>query len=234
MIQIRLADDRGLTQLGWLKSQHSFSFGDYYDPDHNGFGTLRVINEDVVAPGQGFGKHPHRNMEILSIVLSGTLEHKDSMGNGSRIQAGDVQRMSAGTGVTHSEFNPSADEAVHFLQVWFVPNKQGMAPSYDQKSFDEKGRMGQLQLIVSPSGRDGSLTIHQNVDIYAGTLAHPTQAFDFVTLAGRRIWVQVAKGQCHMNGHPLKVGDGVAVMDEERLTFTNGEDAEIYIFDMAA
>ncbi|MEC8066251.1 MAG: pirin family protein [Pseudomonadota bacterium] len=233
MIQIRLADGRGLTQLGWLKSQHSFSFGDYYDPDHNGFGTLRVINEDVVAPGQGFGKHPHRNMEILSIVLSGTLEHKDSMGNGSRIQAGDVQRMSAGTGVTHSEFNPSADEAVHFLQVWFVPNKQGMVPSYDQKSFDEKGRMGQLQLIVSPSGRDGSLTIHQNVDIYAGTLAHPTQAFDFVTLAGRRVWVQVAKGQCHMNGHPLKAGDGAAVMDEERLTFTNGEDAEIYIFDMA-
>ncbi|MEC8467521.1 MAG: pirin family protein, partial [Pseudomonadota bacterium] len=132
-----------------------------------------------------------------------------------------------------SEFNPSADEAVHFLQVWFVPNKQGMVPSYDQKSFDEKGRMGQLQLIVSPSGRDGSLTIHQNVDIYAGTLAHPTQAFDFVTLAGRRVWVQVAKGQCHMNGHPLKAGDGAAVMDEERLTFTNGEDAEIYIFDMA-
>lgn len=234
MIQIRLADGRGLTQLGWLKSQHSFSFGDYYDPEHNGFGTLRVINEDVVAPGQGFSKHPHRNMEILSIVLSGTLEHKDSMGNGSRIQAGDVQRMSAGTGVTHSEFNPSADEAVHFLQVWFVPNKQGMAPSYDQKSFDEKGRMGQLQLIVSPSGRDGSLTIHQNVDIYAGTLAHPTQAFDFVTLAGRRIWVQVAKGLCHMNGHPLKAGDGAAVMNEERLAFTNGEDAEIYIFDMAA
>ncbi len=234
MIQIRLADGRGLTQLGWLKSQHSFSFGDYYDPDHNGFGTLRVINEDVVAPGQGFGKHPHRNMEILSIVLSGTLEHKDSMGNGSRIQAGDVQRMSAGTGVTHSEFNPSADEVVHFLQVWFVPNKQGMAPSYDQKSFDEKGRMGQLQLIVSPSGRDGSLTIHQNVDIYAGTLAHSSQGFDYVTLAGRRVWVQVAKGQCHMNGHPLKAGDGAAVMDEERLTFTNGEYAEIYIFDMAA
>ncbi|MBE9137149.1 pirin family protein [Nodosilinea sp. LEGE 07088] len=232
MITVRPASDRGAANFGWLDSRHSFSFGNYYDPRHMGFVSLRVINEDKVLPSQGFGTHGHRDMEIITYVLDGALEHKDSIGTGSVIRPGDVQRMSAGTGIRHSEFNASDKDPVHFLQIWVLPEVEGIAPSYEQISVAPEAKQGQLRLVGSRDGRDGSVTIHQNVSLYAATLAEGEQATH--TLApGRVAWVQVAKGAVHLNGHALTAGDGAAVSDLEILTLT-GDEAEVLLFDMAA
>ena len=236
MLTIRPANERGHAQLDWLDSQHSFSFADYYDPKHMGFRALRVINEDRVAPQRGFGAHPHRDMEIVSYVLSGALAHRDSMGNGSVIRPGDVQRMSAGTGVRHSEHNPSADEAAHFLQIWMLPGQAGLPPSYEQKTFSEDQRRSQLRLIASPDGAAGSVTIHSDVKLYAGLLAGGER----VSLAlspGRHAWVQVARGSVQLQGQTLRTGDGAAVSDESELRIEGAtgadERAEVLVFDLA-
>ena len=231
MISVRRADDRGVAKRGWLDSRHTFSFGGYQDPDHMGFGTLRVINEDVIQPGQGFGTHGHQDMEIVTYILDGALEHKDSIGNGSVLRPGEVQRMSAGTGIEHSEFNPSPTDPVHLLQIWIVPERKGLEPGYEQKSFPEPGRRGTLRLVGARDGRDGAVTIHQDVDLYATILedgadvTHPLRP-------GRKAWVQVARGAVRLNGQPLSQGDGAAVSDEGTLTFTGTPDAEVLLFDM--
>ena len=231
MISVRRADDRGVAKRGWLDSRHTFSFGGYHDPDHMGFATLRVINEDVIQPGQGFGTHSHRDMEIVTYILDGALEHKDSIGNGSVLRPGEVQRMSAGTGIEHSEFNPSPTDIVHLLQIWIVPERKGLAPDYEQKSFPEHGRRGKLRLVGARDGRDGAVTIHQDVDLYATILedgadvTHPLRP-------GRKAWVQVARGAVRLNGRPLSQGDGAAISDEGTLTFTGTPDAEVLLFDM--
>jgi redox-sensitive bicupin YhaK (pirin superfamily) len=234
MLKHRRAEERGRANFGWLDSRHTFSFGHYYDPDHVGFGPLRVINDDRVAPGAGFPAHPHANMEIVSYVLEGALEHKDSLGTGSVIRPGDVQRMSAGTGVRHSEYNPSATEAVHFLQIWILPERTGIAPSYEQKTFATEEKRGRLRLIGSRGGRDGSVTIHRDVDIYAtlpgegGTVRHELRT-------GRMAWVQVAAGSAKLNGQQLYPGDGVAIEEAGELTIEGtSADAELLLFDMAA
>jgi redox-sensitive bicupin YhaK (pirin superfamily) len=213
MLTIRKADERGHADHGWLNTYHTFSFADYYDPSHMGFRKLRVINEDRVQPGMGFPTHPHRDMEIISYVLEGALEHKDSMGNGSVIRPGDVQRMSAGMGITHSEFNHSKSELVHFLQIWILPDKEGLKPSYEQKFFpdDEKRRM--LRLIASADGRDGSVTIHQDVNLYAALL-ESGEEINCVIPPGRHAWLQVARGNAVANGLKLTHGDGLAVTNE--------------------
>src|SRR5271169_1010012 len=216
MMKLRRADDRGHAQHGWLDSRHSFSFADYYDPAQMGFRALRVINEDRVQPGAGFGTHPHRDMEILSYVLEGGLAHKDSMGTGSTIRPGDVQRMSAGTGVTHSEYNASASEPVHFLQIWLLPERPGLAPGYEQKHFEAPGRQGRLKLLASRAGTDGSLTIHQDVRLYGGLLGKGQRA-ELALAQGRHAWVQVARGTVTVNGETLRAGDGAAVSAEPRL-----------------
>ena len=231
MISVRRADDRGVAKRGWLDSRHIFSFGGYHDPDHMGFGTLRVINEDKIQPGQGFATHSHRDMEIVTYILDGALEHKDSIGNGSVLRPGEVQRMSAGTGIEHSEFNPSPTDIVHLLQIWIVPERTGLEPGYEQKSFPEHGRRGTLRLVGSRDGRDGSVTIHQDVDLYAAILedgAGVTHALR----TGRTAWVQVARGAVRLNGQALSQGDGAAVSDEGTLTFTGTADAEVLLFDM--
>ncbi|HVJ90271.1 MAG TPA: pirin family protein, partial [Labilithrix sp.] len=199
MISIRKANERGHAQHGWLDSHHTFSFADYFDPDYMGFRGLRVINEDRVAPGQGFGTHPHRDMEIISYVLEGGLEHKDSLGTGSVIRPGDVQRMSAGTGVRHSEFNASKTEAVHFLQIWILPSERGIAPSYEQKNFTRDDKRGRLRTIASPDGRDGSVTVHADAIVYTGLLARGEKA-DLALRVGRHAWVHVARGNVRLNG----------------------------------
>ncbi len=230
MITIRQSADRGRASRGWLDSHHTFSFADYHDPAHMGFGSLRVINEDRVAPGAGFPRHAHRDMEILSYVLEGTLEHKDSLGTGSVIRPGDVQRMSAGTGIEHSEFNSSKDEPVHFLQIWILPERTGLAPGYEQKTFALDGTIG-LVLVASGSGRNGALTLHQDVDVYAGRLAEG----ETVThgLHPRRLgWVQVAFGTLTLNGLTLSAGDGAAVEGETELVLRAGANAEVLLFDM--
>jgi len=230
MITIRRSADRGRASHGWLDSHHTFSFADYHDPAHMGFGPLRVINEDRVAPGAGFPRHAHRDMEILSYVLEGTLEHKDSLGTGSIIRPGDVQRMSAGTGIEHSEFNSSKDEPVHFLQVWILPERTGLAPGYEQKTFTLDEAKG-LVLVASGGGRNGALTLHQDVDVYAGRLAEG----ETVThgLRPRRLgWVQVAFGTLTLNGLTLSAGDGAAVVSETELTLRAGADAEMLLFNM--
>jgi redox-sensitive bicupin YhaK (pirin superfamily) len=232
MIKVRLASERGHADHGWLNSYHTFSFADYYDPQHMGFRALRVINEDRVEPARGFGKHPHRDMEIISYVLEGSLEHRDSLGTGSVIRPGDVQRMSAGSGVTHSEFNGSPTEPVHFLQIWLLPERQGIPPSYEQKTFTPEAQRGRLLLVASPDGRDGSLVIHTDARLYAGRL----EASDRVELPlaqGRHGWVQVARGQVQLNGKDLSSGDGAAVSDEAAVQLTASAPSEVLVFDLA-
>ncbi len=232
MLQIRRADERGHAEHGWLESRHTFSFADYHDPRFMGFGPLRVINEDRVQPGQGFGTHSHRDMEIISYVLDGALAHKDSLGNGSAIRPGDVQRMSAGTGVTHSEFNPSASELVHFLQIWILPERASARPSYEEKRFDEAEKRGRLRLIGSRDGRDGSVVIHQDVALYAAVLGDGEQV-EHPLARGRRAWLQVTRGAVQVNGEDLNAGDGAAVNDEQSLTIRGTADSEVLLFDMA-
>jgi redox-sensitive bicupin YhaK (pirin superfamily) len=232
---IRRANERGYADHGWLKSFHTFSFADYYAPAHMGFRALRVINEDRVQGGKGFGTHPHRDMEIISYVLSGALEHKDSMGTGSVIRPGDVQRMSAGTGVTHSEFNASPDEQVHFLQIWILPDKQGYAPGYEQKHFTEADRQNQLRLVVSNDGRDGSLSMHQDASLFAGLLA-PEQRVTHRLKAGRFGWVHVARGNVEVNGQLLAAGDAGAFEQggsNSEISVIGREPSEVLVFDLS-
>ncbi len=232
MVTIRRAEDRGHAQHGWLDSQHTFSFADYYDPAQMGFRALRVINEDRVQPGAGFGTHSHRDMEILSYVLEGGLAHKDSLGTGSTIRPGDVQRMSAGTGVTHSEVNASKTEPVHFLQIWLLPESPGLEPSYEQKHFDPSSRQGRLKLVASRQGRDGSLTVHQDVAIYSGLFDSGERAeLDLAT--GRHAWVQLARGTVKLNGETLHAGDGAALSATGRLSLEALQQAEVLVFDLA-
>ena len=231
MIELRRAHERGYADHGWLRSYHSFSFADYFDPEHVQFGALRVINEDRVAPGRGFGTHSHRDMEIVSYVLDGRLEHKDSMGTGSVIEPGDVQRMSAGTGVQHSEFNPSADHTVHFLQIWIVPAKSGIPPSYEQKRYSAHEKRGRLRLIASPDAAEGSVTIHQDARIYAGLFNAQEQGVHRLA-PGRRAYVHVAHGTIDVNGKNLTAGDGAKLIDETEVTFENGRAAEVLVFDL--
>jgi redox-sensitive bicupin YhaK (pirin superfamily) len=232
MITVRHAAERGTANLGWLDSRHTFSFGQYYDPNHMGFGPLRVINEDRVRPGAGFETHGHRDMEIISYVLEGALEHKDSIGNGSVIRPGDMQVMSAGTGIRHSEFNPSKSEPVHFLQIWVLPDRQGLAPRYDQKTFPATEKRGRLRLVGSPDGRDGSIVIHQDTDIYDALLS----SGDAVTnnlKTGHKSWVQVVRGAVEVNGKAADAGDGVAVEDEAVVTvMSHADDSEVLVFDL--
>jgi len=232
MIDIRKSNERGHANHGWLDSYHSFSFADYYDRRHMSFGALRVINEDRVQPGQGFGTHGHRDMEIVSYVLDGALEHKDSMGTGSTIRPGDVQRMSAGTGVMHSEFNPSDREETHFLQIWILPKFTGRRPGYEQKQFSAERKRGQLTLIASQDGRDGSVTVDQDVSVYAGLFDGAEQAALDVR-PGRRVYVHVARGHVTVNGNPLDAGDALKATDTDRIVIEHGRNAEVLLFDLA-
>jgi len=231
MITVRHAHERGHAQHGWLESYHTFSFADYYDPRHMGFRTLRVINEDRVQPGKGFGTHPHRDMEIISYVLEGALEHRDSLGTGSVISPGEVQRMSAGTGVTHSEFNHSRSEPVHFLQIWILPERVGLPPSYEQRAFPAAEKQGKLRLVASRDGREGSVTIHQAVDLYTSVLA-PGEAVTHRLTPGRSAWIQVAHGTIMLNDTALSAGDGAAVSEETQLPVTAKDRAELLLFDL--
>ena len=232
MIQIRRSQDRGHANHGWLDTYHTFSFAHYYDSEHMGFRTLRVINDDTVAPGRGFGTHGHRDMEIISYVLEGGLEHKDSMGTGSVLRPGDVQRMTAGTGVTHSEFNHSSEEPVHLMQIWILPERNDLKPEYEEATFSDDEKRGQLRLIVSPEGSDGSLRIYQDARIYASLLddgdivRHPIES-------GRHAWLQLARGKVSVNGIELDKGDGAAISDERELELTGVRDAELLLFDVA-
>jgi redox-sensitive bicupin YhaK (pirin superfamily) len=231
MNEVRLSSERGYADHGWLKSFHTFSFADYYDPRHAGFGPLRVINEDRVQAGAGFGTHAHRDMEIISYVLSGELAHKDSIGNGSTIRPGDVQRMSAGSGVRHSEFNPSASETVHFLQIWIQPNAQGIQPSYEEKRFSAEEKRGRLRIIASPDQADGSVLIHQDARVYAG-LFDGTETATLDVKPGRRIYVHVARGAVTANGAVLNTGDALKLSDTEELVLKQGSQAEVLVFDL--
>jgi redox-sensitive bicupin YhaK (pirin superfamily) len=233
MNEIRRSQERGYADHGWLKSFHTFSFADYYDPKHVEFGPLRVINEDRVQAGAGFGTHAHRDMEIISYVLSGELAHKDSMGNGSTIRPGDVQRMSAGSGVRHSEFNPSATAGTHFLQIWIQPDKAGMVPSYEEKRFAAEEKRGRLRLIVSPDRAEGSLLIHQDARMYAGLFEGAEQT-DLQVKPGRRIYVHVARGALTVNGVNLGAGDALQVTRTTQLHLDQGNDAEVLVFDLPA
>jgi len=231
-MQIRRSAERGGGDFGWLNSKHTFSFGDYHDPRFMGYATLRVINEDRVQPGKGFATHAHRDMEIISYVLDGALEHRDSLGNGSVIRPGDVQRMSAGTGIRHSEFNPDEKNLVHFLQIWILPEREGMAPGYEQKHFDAAQRSGGLRLVGSRDGRAGSVTIHQDVSLYAALMTRG-QRISHAVVVPRRIWLQVARGEVAIAGQRLGAGDGVAVSEPGTLTVEALANAEILLFDMA-
>ena len=234
MLTIRRADERGLSQFGWLHSQHSFSFGGYMDPAHMGFSDLRVINEDRVVPGAGFGTHGHRDMEIISYVLEGELAHKDSMGTGSVIRPGDLQRMTAGTGVTHSEMNFSEENPVHFLQIWLLPESKGLAPGYEQKHFDPTEQQNQWRLIGSRDGRKGSVTIHQDVSLYSAKLTAGTE-LNYRLADGRKAWLQVVRGGLQLNDETLRAGDGAAVADLSPLDLVaSEEDTEVLLFDLAA
>jgi redox-sensitive bicupin YhaK (pirin superfamily) len=231
MISVRKANDRGHAQHGWLDSFHTFSFADYHDPNQMGFGALRVINEDRVQAGAGFPTHGHRDMEIISYVLDGAIAHKDSMGTGAVLRPGEVQRMSAGTGVTHSEFNASKTEGLHFLQIWIQPDVRAIAPTYEQKMFGDE-RKGKLRLVVSPDGRDGSLTIRQDATMYAALLTKG-ETVEHSLGRGRRAWVQVARGEATLNGTKLAQGDGAAITNETALALTATSDAEVILFDLA-
>lgn len=231
MIAVRRSGERGPTQIDWLNSLHTFSFGQYYDPNHMGFGPLRVINEDRVAAGGGFPTHGHRDMEIISYVVDGALEHKDSIGTGSVIRPGDVQRMSAGSGIHHSEFNPSTDDSVHFLQIWILPDTANLEPSYEQKTFHDGEKRGTLRLVISPDGEDGSLRIHQAVRLYAGLFDGDEHA-DLTIASGRGAWVQVVKGAVTVNGERLAAGDGLSAQDVKAITIRDGDMAEVLVFDL--
>jgi redox-sensitive bicupin YhaK (pirin superfamily) len=232
MITVRYAEERGRANLGWLDSRHSFSFADYFDAKHMGFGPLRVINEDRVREGAGFDTHGHRDMEIISYVLEGELEHKDSIGTGSVIRPGDVQRMSAGAGVRHSEFNPSKTAPVHFLQIWIMPDQQGVAPSYEQKHFADADKKGRLRLIASKDGRDGSVKIHQDASVYAALL-DPGQEVAHEIAPARLAWLQVAQGVVTLNGQELRAGDGAAVENETAVKIASLSDgSEVLLFDL--
>jgi len=232
MITIRKSEERGHFDFGWLDTYHTFSFDQYYDPAQMHFRSLRVINEDRVATGRGFPTHSHRDMEIITYILSGALEHRDSMGNGSVIRPGDVQRMSAGTGVAHSEFNPSQTEPVHLLQIWIMPRARNLPPSYEQKYFSEEGRRGRLRLVASEDGRDGSVTIQQDASVYAGILA-PDSAIEHTPSDNRYAWIQVARGTLNVNGHDLRQGDGAAISNESSLKLVSADEAELLLFDLA-
>ena len=231
MMTLRKSGDRGHVKFDWLDTRHTFSFGEYHDPAQMGFGPLRVINEDHVAPGMGFGAHPHRDMEIVTYVLDGVLEHKDNIGTGSLIKPGDVQRMSAGTGIVHSEFNHSKTDPVHLLQIWILPEKRGIRPGYEQKSFSPDEKRGRLKLIASRDGRDGSVTMHQDAELYAALL--PTGAEVTHPLRqGREAWLQVVRGKVQLNGQPLEAGDGAAIEAESKLSIQAIEEGEVLLFDM--
>jgi redox-sensitive bicupin YhaK (pirin superfamily) len=232
MIQVRPSNERGHANIGWLDSQFSFSFADYYDPKHMGFRDLRVINEDHIAPGQGFGTHPHRDMEILTWILGGELEHRDSMGSGAVIRPGELQHMTAGTGITHSEFNPSKTQPVHLLQIWILPEKRGLKPGYEQKEFPAAELAGKFRLLAAHDGRDGALRIHQDSELYVARLKRGGRASHELK-SGRRAWVQVARGAVTVNGKALEVGDGAAIGGEEHLDFTATADSEVLLFDLA-
>ena len=232
MITLRKASDRLHTRIGWLDSWHTFSFGEHYDPENMGFRALRVINDDTVSPGRGFGAHSHRDMEILSYVLSGGLAHQDSTGGGGVIRPGDVQRMSAGTGVVHSEANASDREPVHFLQIWIIPGQQGLAPGYEQKAFPAEDRSGKLRLLASTDGREGSVTIHQDAALY-GTLLGKGEQVSYEPRTSRHLWAQVARGAVDLNGQRLSAGDGAAITGERLLTLRAAEPAEVLLFDLA-
>jgi hypothetical protein len=231
MLTIRKAEERGHVNHGWLDTWHTFSFADYHDPAEMGYGALRVINDDKVEPGQGFGMHGHRDMEIITYVLEGALEHKDSMGNGSVIRPGNVQRMSAGTGVRHSEFNPSREERVHLLQIWIEPKFTGVRPGYEEKEFGPAEKTGRLRLIASPDGREGSVTIHQDALVYAALL-DGRNAVTHVLAPGRRAYVHLARGALKLNGIELKGGDGVKIAGENELKFSGARQAELLLFDL--
>jgi redox-sensitive bicupin YhaK (pirin superfamily) len=232
MITVRKSDDRGTGRHGWLTTRHTFSFANYYDPKHMGFRDLRVINEDIVAPGRGFGAHHHDNMEIISIVMEGALAHKDSSGGDGVLRRGEVQRMSAGTGVTHSEFNGSETEPVHFFQIWLMPEKDGIKPGYEQKLFPDEERRGKLRLLVAPGGADGALNIHQDALLYTSIL-DKGQSVEHKLASGRAAWIQVARGSVDVNGTTLQQGDGAAIEDETtlRIASSNGQ-SEILLFDL--
>ena len=232
MITIIRSKDRGTVDFGWLQSRHSFSFGHYYNPQQMGFGNLRVINEDTVLPGKGFGTHGHRDMEIISYVISGALEHKDSMGNGSVIQPGDVQRMSAGTGVQHSEYNPSRTDPVHFLQIWILPEKMGVTPGYEQIRFTEEQKTNRLCLVASGDGRQGSLSMHQDANLYA-CLLESGAAVSHALVQGRRSWVQLVRGNISVNGHEMAAGDGASIEDDNTLEIVADNSSEFLLFDLA-
>lgn len=231
MMTIRAAHERGHANHGWLDTYHTFSFADYYDPQEMGFSVLRVINEDRVQPGMGFGTHSHQNMEIISVVLEGALEHRDSMGNHSVIRPGEVQRMSAGTGVTHSEFNPSQEEEAHFLQIWVKPERQGIAPSYEQREFPASARLGRLALLASPDGRDGSLALHQDIRLYATSLL-AGQSVSVPLPPGRRAYLHMVRGEMRVNGQSLRAGDGVRAEQEPSLTLETPTTGEALLFDL--
>ncbi len=232
MMTIRRSDERGGGDYGWLKTQHTFSFDQYYDPEWMNFRSLRVINEDWVAPGAGFPMHPHRDMEIITYVLEGALEHEDSMGNGSAIRPGDGQRMSAGTGVRHSEANPSKTESVHLLQIWIMPDRPGHEPGYEQKEFPATEKQNKLRLLASPDGSDGSVTIHQDAKLYVSLLSSGKELKHSLA-SGRSAWLQVAKGAVELNGQKLNQGDGAAVRNEPELGIKAAADSEILLFDLA-
>ena len=230
MMEIRRAQERGHADHGWLNSWHSFSFADYYDPKHTQFRSLRVINDDTVEPGGGFGTHGHRDMEIVSYVLEGALAHKDNMGNGSVIRPGSVQRMSAGTGVQHSEFNASSSELVHFLQIWFLPNESGIPPGYEERYFDDEEKLGKLRLIASPDGADGSVKIHADAKMFAGLV--DGDRVEHTVGNDRYIYVHVARGGVSCNGAVLQAGDGAKITDENHLILDQGQKAEVLVFEL--
>ncbi len=232
MITVRKSQERGHIKIDWLESYHSFSFGNYYDPEYMGWRSLRVINEDWVQPGKGFPTHPHRDMEIITYILQGSLEHKDSLGTGSIIQRGEVQRMSAGTGIRHSEFNPSTTEAVHLLQIWLLPDPEGLSPSYEQQSFNLLEHPGQLQLIATSHHVDNAVKIHQDVNLYAALL-QPGDRISYSFPPQRYAWIQVAQGQVNLNQVDLTAGDGAAITQQPEITITATSDAEILLFDLA-
>lgn len=232
MFTIRKSDERGHADHGWLNTYHTFSFAGYHDPQQMGFRSLRVINEDRVTPGDGFPTHPHRDMEIITYVLEGMLEHKDSMGNGSIIRPGEVQRMSAGTGITHSEYNHSSSEPVHFLQIWILPDQKGVTPGYEQKSFPDEEKHNKLRLIASRDGRDGSVSIHQNANLYAAILEQDKELL-YQIAPGRHVWLQVVRGAVALLGNSLHAGDAVAVSDETNLTIAAKSNSELLLFDLA-
>jgi redox-sensitive bicupin YhaK (pirin superfamily) len=231
MIEVRKSQERGHVNMDWLDSYHSFSFGEYYDPQNMGFGPLRVINDDRIEPAKGFGTHGHRDMEIITYVLEGGIAHKDSMGNGSVIRPGNVQRMSAGKGIMHSEFNPSEDAATHLLQIWIEPNVRGVTPSYEEKNFDNAEKRGKLRLIASPDGQDGSVTIQQDAKVYAGMLDGAEQA-TVPLAAGRLTYVHVARGQVSVNGTVLQAGDALKAVNETEIELKDGQQAEVLLFDL--